>query len=92
MALRTITANGTTSDVTLVPGRRYIWHIAGTWDGATAILKWYDGTTAVAYADGTLTADGAIEFVAIGSTVQVVVSSVGTTSITFDIVPITMRR
>jgi hypothetical protein len=92
MALRTITADGTTSDVTLVPGRRYVWHIAGTWDGATVILKWYDGTTAVAYADATLTADGAVEFVAISSTVQVVMSSAGTTSLKLDIVPITMRR
>ena len=60
--------------------------VAGTFGGATATVKWGDGSTFTAYADGALTAAADKVFFAFDSRIQVEVSSAGeSTSLTVSI-------
>jgi len=60
----------TTDSVKVRAGWRYVFSIAGTWDGMTATLKWSDGTNDVDIQ--AFTADGAVEFVAPTDLIKVV--------------------
>jgi hypothetical protein len=62
-------AESTTKTFNVVPGTRYTFGVAGTWDSMTGTLKWSDGTTDVSIQ--AFTADGAVEFVVPGSATQV---------------------
>lgn len=57
--ITTISANGTTT--VNVPEGKYVIHVAGTWGSGTLSIKWYDGTTAVEFPSGSLTANGLLE-------------------------------
>jgi hypothetical protein len=61
-------AESTTATVSVTAGKRYVFSIAGTWDGMTATLAWYDGTSTVTIQ--AFTANGSIEFVAPTNTVK----------------------
>jgi hypothetical protein len=86
----TITANGTNTFQTTM-GKQYAFKAAGTFGGGTVSLQWTDGTNDVEYPDGSFTADGAVEFLAIGSPTKVVLSGATTPSIITDVIPVSYR-
>ena len=68
-------SNGSTP-LRTVAGQRYALHVVGTFDSATIALQYVlNGATGV-YENGSLSADGGLEFVASASD-QLTVSSVG---------------
>ena len=90
MAQTTITVDGTTTFPTTV-GKQYAFKAAGTFGSGTLSLQWTDGTNDVEYPDGSFTADGAVEFLALSSPTKAVLSGATTPSIIIDVIPVSYR-
>lgn len=88
-----ITADGTTSFTNLRPGGRYVlWAVGTSFGSGTLTINWSDGTTAVQFTNGSLTANGAIEVVMPLNQVDFVMTGSSSPSVTVGVTPVLDRR